>query len=114
MTNTDLPCVFRGAKEVEEWTKYQVVSVTLGTFGAQYKKSPSYKSEGRSQAPLCAKEGKEQTQNLFSKFSESIRDSNERFLEQSLNLNMQLIDSFNKLIILLPRNCEYGAISNKH
>lgn len=27
---------------------------------------------------------------------------------------MQLIDSFNKLIILLPRNCEYGSILDKH
>ena len=52
-------------------------------------------------------------QNLFSKFTEYIKDTNERCLEQSMDLQMQLVDSFNKLIILLPRNCEYGTLSNK-
>lgn len=45
-------------------------------------------------------------QNLFSKFTEHIKDTNERCLERSMDLQMQLVDSFNKLIILLPRNCE--------
>ena len=52
-------------------------------------------------------------QNLFSKFTEYIKDTNERCLEQSMDLQMQLVDSFNKLIILLPRNCEYVTLSMK-
>ena len=47
-------------------------------------------------------------------FAEYIKDTNERCLEKSMDLQMQLVDSFNKLIILLPRNCKYDTIPIIH
>ena len=48
-------------------------------------------------------------QNIFSKFEEFFKDTIERNLGQSVDLQ-----SFNKLIILLPKNCEYDKPSDNN
>lgn len=51
----------------QAWRDSNVIQVTLGNFGGQYKKQKSTKAEGRGQVPMNSREGKQETDAFIAK-----------------------------------------------
>lgn len=61
------PWLISSANFHKEWRESNVIQVTLGNFGGQYKKQKSAKSEGRGQVPMNSKEGKLETDTFMAR-----------------------------------------------
>ena len=63
----DMPWVIHTSSAVATWKAISKVALKLSEFAASYKKAPTFKNEGRAQAPMQAKAGKEETEAMLSK-----------------------------------------------
>ena len=65
----DAPWVLRGsaAPAVSTWKSSSKIALKLSEFAANYKKSSTFKLDGRAQAPLAPKNGREETEALLSR-----------------------------------------------
>lgn len=70
--NLDRPFLVKEISLVADWGKDTKVQVALGNFGGKYKKKSSYLSDGQVQMALYAREGKEESQELFARFLEQM------------------------------------------
>ncbi len=62
----DTPWMHRAPRYVTSWKMEAKVQTVLSNYAAEYKKQDSCKASGRAQYPMAVKEGKEQTDEMFS------------------------------------------------
>ena len=66
----DAPWILVGSPTVTTWKSSQLMALKLSEFAAGYKKAPSFKKDGRAQAAVMPKGGKEECQVMFKKMME--------------------------------------------
>jgi hypothetical protein len=64
--NPDVPYFCKEQEFVTTWKANPKVQMALANYASQYKKTESCKQSGRTQCPMQIKEGKEQTDEMFS------------------------------------------------
>ena len=60
-----LPWIVKGSDQVSVWKSQNNMAMKLNEFAGQYKRAQSFKDDGRSQAPIVPRQGREETQALY-------------------------------------------------
>ena len=77
LVNPSQPLLFKSSKGVEHFMNSPKIQMTIGQFGASYKKTDSFKEKGWYQLPVAANQGLSECEAMWKQFADVFRQPGE-------------------------------------